>query len=332
MQAQDESFESWWNRARAVEGALGEMPKDDKFVQSSLDSNGDSSDLDVVVVKVEPPLIDRVYRSVEEMWRQRERPRVLSESGWSPTVAVVRPVGSERSTPAEVHKDGSREFTQPAGACRMPNSPMSPRMEPSPADTRFYDPFVKLVSWSPNLTEVHVLDDNANDVKHFSYTIVLNEAGRQVLRTSLPQGYTYDEEIGPHTCTNVEVADDDQSVILTDDDDSSVLSVSSVPSSDDDGLSECARGGFHSCPDHNYSGYYPCEDDGLLVEGDEPGQNEDSNITVLDVINAVRELFPEDPISEAESSGFSNSFSEKSEEDQFVSCKSDEGEISGKQE
>ena len=60
MQAQDESFESWWNRARAVEGALGEMPKDDKFVQSSLDSNGDSSDLDVVVVKVELPLIDLV--------------------------------------------------------------------------------------------------------------------------------------------------------------------------------------------------------------------------------------------------------------------------------
>ena len=108
--------------------------------------------------------------------------------------------------------------------------------------------------------------------------------------------------------------------------------MSYVPSSNDDGHSECAKRGFHFCPEQNYLGYYPHEDNGLLVEGDEPGRNEDSDITVLDVINKIRELFPEDQISEAESSRFSNSVSEKSEEDQFVSCESDGGEVLDKPE
>ena len=60
-QAQDESFDSWWNRAKAkaMEGALGEVSKNGETVQNSSDSSGD--DLDVVVVKVEPPLINLVY-------------------------------------------------------------------------------------------------------------------------------------------------------------------------------------------------------------------------------------------------------------------------------
>ena len=95
-QAQDESFDSWWNRAKAkaMEGALGEVSKNGETVQNSSDSSGD--DLDVVVVKVEPPLINLVYQSVEEMWRQWVRPRVFSEIGLSP-----------------------REFAQPAGTCRL---------------------------------------------------------------------------------------------------------------------------------------------------------------------------------------------------------------------
>ena len=61
-----------------MEGALGEMSKDDKFVQNSLDSSGDSRDLDVVVVKVEPPLIDLVYRSIEQMGRRGEEEEDLT--------------------------------------------------------------------------------------------------------------------------------------------------------------------------------------------------------------------------------------------------------------
>ena len=60
MCAEDVSFESWWNWAKAMEGALGKTSKDDKFVRKYLDSSGDSGELDVVVVKVEPPLIDLV--------------------------------------------------------------------------------------------------------------------------------------------------------------------------------------------------------------------------------------------------------------------------------
>ena len=84
--------------------------------------------------------------------------------------------GSNLRNPAEGREDRSGGRTQPTGACRLPTLPTSP------TETRdYYDPFVsprKSVSWSPNLTEVRMLDNNANNVKHFSYTIVLLR-GRQ---------------------------------------------------------------------------------------------------------------------------------------------------------
>ena len=240
VQAQDELFDSWWNRAKAkaVEGTLGKMSKDDKSVRNSLGSSGDLSDLDVVVVKVKRPLIDLVYQLEEEMWRQRERPRVLSEIGRPPTVAeFTQPVagavsftkpepdpgdlGDTKKPAVIIHlvldlvhfdrcgpflaqevngtlvpctatcfavfKNGGGDRNIPLdttryqmfimgwGLCRVrtlegevliqtlggavdpappdvPNLPKSPRVDLSPTETRFYDPIVKSVSWSPNLT------------------------------------------------------------------------------------------------------------------------------------------------------------------------------------
>ena len=110
---------------------------------------------------------------------------------------------------------------------------MSPGENPPPVG-KYGDPFVKHVGFSHPLSKTCALDDNANNVEHSS--VFLDETGRQVRQSILPEGHVYDEEIGLPVDNKQEGADDDQSVIWTDD--SSVVSVSSEPPSDDDGHSE----------------------------------------------------------------------------------------------
>jgi hypothetical protein len=129
------------------------------------------------------------------------------------------------------------------------------------------------------------------NVVEYSY-IILDETGGQVRRSILPEGHTYDEKIESPMDDSQEGSDDEQSVSWTDD--SSVAS--SEQPSDDDGHSDCVKGGFHSCPD-NPKNYY-------LQGYEDPNQS-------VDVRNTNRNLF-----SEAESSGFSNSIGEGTFQDE----------------
>jgi hypothetical protein len=168
---------------------------------------------EVTVIKVVPPLIDLVYQSV---WRSRE-PDVDIRP-----LAAIRPTSPIRGTSDKLRED--RDSTQPL---------VSPGENPPPVG-KYGDPFVKHVGFSHPLSKTCALDDNANNVEHSS--VVLDETGRQVRQSILPEGHVYDEEIGLPVDNKQEGADDDQSVIWTDD--SSVVSVSSEPPSDDDGHSE----------------------------------------------------------------------------------------------
>ena len=82
----------------------------------------------------------------------------------------------------------------------------------------------------------------------------------------LHEGHVYDEELLPLPL---------------------VVLISSEPSSDDDGHSECARMGY-------------CQDDYFSKDC------KDSTATVVDVFKTNQALFPGERVSEDESSGFSN--------------------------
>ena len=153
------------------------------------------------------------------------------------------------------------------------------------------------------MEEVQILDGIDNPIRP-GYTLVDNEYGRSVIRGTLPHGRTYDEEVGPQPNEeqirerNQEVADADQLVIY--DDDSSVQSVSSIPSSDDDGHYGCGSGNFANCLDRLEVlpgpgvglRFYPYSDEELPGEEDDPGQ-EENPVNMLDFMNVVQALYPE---------------------------------------
>ena len=116
-----------------------------------------------------------------------------------------------------------------------------------------------------------VLDDNAN-IKYPSINITLIKAGRTVIRTILPEGHVYDEELIPLPL-----------VVLSGEDVSSVVLILSEPWSDDNGHSECTRMGY-------------CQDDYFSKD------RKDSDATVVDVFNTNQALFPGKRVSEDKSS------------------------------
>lgn len=114
-------------------------------------------------------------------------------------------------------------------------------------------------SASPKHKKGLCLSVNNANLKCPGFTITLNDAGRTVMRTILPN--VYDKELIPL-------------VVLSGNDVSSVITVSSEPSSDDDGHSECSRMGY--CED-NYNYFSKAR--------------KDSDATVIDVFNTNQNLF-----------------------------------------
>jgi hypothetical protein len=135
------------------------------------------------------------------------------------------------------------------------------------------------VRYAEPLTRVY--DDNENEVKR--PPITLNKQGKGTGQVIPPGGYKYLEEEPSVTNT--------QEPYLGSDDSSAF--------SEDDGHGDCGRGGYHACPD-NPANYNMRED-------------EDEDITVIDVINTNQEL-PRGEDSETESfgSGGRDSFEEDS--------------------
>ena len=133
------------------------------------------------------------------------------------------------------------------------------------------------MQWNRPLEMTRVLDINDNTA-YSGWEVTLTDDGREVLQSAatLPSGQVYTEEV-----PLAQASDEDDS--------SSVVSVSSNPSSDGDGHSECA-------------GEEYCQDDAYFER--ERGDLED---TVTYVFNTNQRLFPEGKASEDKSSGFSNS-------------------------